>query len=188
MSMSHSALFLSRRSALARLAGGGVGLALAAPRLAVAAQEATPAAGMEAPIATAFAAAWNSHDADQLLALYTDDGVYEEIPSNTVAQGADEIRAFFEGTNALISDVVVTPVNSFQTEGWAVMEATYSGKYTGEMPGLAPGEGQEFTVPFITLFELEGDKIRRNADYFDFASVIAQIGGPALEGEATPTA
>jgi hypothetical protein len=64
------------------------------------------------------------------------------------------------------------------------MEATYSGTYVGE----GGGEGMPFTVPFITIFELDGDKIRRNADYFDLVSLNAQIAPPAEEGAATPAA
>jgi steroid delta-isomerase-like uncharacterized protein len=177
MTTSRSERSLSRRSALARLGGGGLGIVLAVPRLGVAAQEATPAASdMEAAIPAAWVEAWNSGDPEQLLALYLEDGVYEEVPSAVVATGHDEIRTFYEGTHEAVADINVTARNSFQTEGWAVLEADYSGSLGG-MP---------FTVPFAVVFELEGDKIRRNADYFDLATVAAQTTPP--ETEATPAA
>ncbi len=190
MNISGPAVSVSRRVALTRLAGGGLGLTLAARRFAVSAQDASPEAmaGEIAPLPAAWAAAWTSHDADQLLALYADDAVYEEKPTNTVATGHDEIRAFFEGTHAVFSDVEVTPVTGFQTEGWATIEGIFAGRYTGQLSGLPAGAGQPFAVPFAAVFELEGDKVRRSADYFDLSSVLAQIGAPAEGAEATPEA
>jgi hypothetical protein len=66
VNVSGPAVSFSRRVALARLTGGGLGLTLAARRFAVTAQEATPAtmAGEIAPLPAAWAAAWTSHDAD----------------------------------------------------------------------------------------------------------------------------
>ncbi len=190
MNVSGPSISISRRVALASLAGGGLGLTFGTHRSTVSAQEATPAAmaGEIAPLPEVWAAAWTSGDTDQLLALYAEDGVYEEIPTNTVATGHDEIRAFFEGTHATFSDIEVTPTTGFQTDTWATLEATFAGTYTGELPGLNPGAGQPFSVPFAVIFELEGDKIRRNADYFDLSSLLAQIGSPAEGAEATPAA
>jgi steroid delta-isomerase-like uncharacterized protein len=190
VNVSGSAVSCSRRVVLARLAGGSLGLTLAAHHFSVAAQDASPEAmaGEIAPLPAAWAEAWTSGDSDQLLALYTEDAVYEEKPTNTVATGHDEIRAFFEGTLAIFSDIEVTPTTGFQTEGWATLEATFAGTYTGELPGLPAGAGQPFSVPFAVIFELEGDKIQRNADYFDLSSLLAQIGAPAAGAEATPTA
>ncbi len=190
MKLSGPADSVSRRVALARLAGGGFGLTLAARRFTVSAQEASPEAmaGEIAPLAASWANAWTSGDADQLLALYADDAVYEEKPTNSVATGHEEIRALYEGTHSLFSDIEVTPTTGFQTEGWATIEGTFAGRYAGQLPGLPPGEGQPFAVPFAAIFELEVDKIRRSADYFDLSSVLAQIGAPAGGAEATPTA
>jgi steroid delta-isomerase-like uncharacterized protein len=190
VNVSGPAVSCSRRVVLARLTGGGLGLTLAARRFAVAAQDASPEAmaGEIAPLPAAWAEAWTSGDADQLLALYAEDAVYEEKPTNSVATGHEEIRALYEGTHATFSDIEVTPTTGFQTEGWATIEGTFAGKYTGQLPGLPAGAGQPFSVPFAAIFELDGDKIRRSADYFDLSSVLAQIGAPAAGAEATPTA
>jgi steroid delta-isomerase-like uncharacterized protein len=186
---SRPAVSFSRRTALARLAGGSLGLTLATHHFAVSAQEASPEAmaGEIAPLPAAWAAAWTSHDADQLLALYTEDAVYEEKPTNTVARGHDEIRTFFDGSHAIFSDIEVTPVTGFQAEGWATLEGTFAGRYAGQLPGLPPGAGQPFAVPFAAIMELEGGKIWRSADYFDLSSVLAQISAPAEDAAATPT-
>ena len=117
--------------------------------------------GRDRPITGGLGGSWTSGDADQLLALYAEDAVYEEKPTNAVATGHEEIRALYEGPHATFSDIEVTPTTGFQTEGWATIEGTFAGKYTGQLPGLPAGAGQSFSVPFAAIFELEGDKIRR---------------------------
>lgn len=145
----------------------------------VVAQQSTPDAEASIPpLLMAWAEAWSSGDPAQVAALYAEDGVYEEIPTNVVAQGPDEIEAFVADTFAAISNVQVTPRSGFQAEEWAVMEADYAGQ---------SAEGAAFSVPFVAVFELEGDQIVRSADYFDLNSLMAQLAGSAAI-EATPAA
>jgi limonene-1,2-epoxide hydrolase len=40
-------------------------------------------------------------------------------------------------------------------------------------------------VPIVTIFEIEGDHIRRSADYYDVAGILGQLGLLDM-GEATP--
>jgi len=141
------------------------------------AQEATPAAESIPPLLQAWADAWSSGDPAQVAALYAEDGVYEEVPTGVVAQGTDEIETFVGDTFAAFSNVQVTPRTGFQAEEWAVMEADFSGE---------SAEGRDFSIPFIVVFELDGDRIARNADYFDLSSLTAQLEPPAAE--ATPAA
>ena len=143
------------------------------------AQDASPEAtpGSIPPLLAEWAEAWSSHDPEQVAALYAPDAVYQEIPTNSVAQGHDEIRAFVEGTHTAFSDIQVTPRTGFQAEDWAVLEGDFAGR---------SAEGRPFSVPFIVIMELEGDLIRRSSDYFDLNSVLTQIG--AAPAAATPAA
>jgi limonene-1,2-epoxide hydrolase len=104
------------------------------------------------------------------------DGVYEEVSTGVVARGPDEITAFIADTYAALPVAQVTPRRGFQVEDWAVMEADFSGESAA---------GASFSIPFLVVFEQEGDKIVRNADYFDLSSFMAQLGAPPT---ATPAA
>jgi steroid delta-isomerase-like uncharacterized protein len=145
------------------------------------AQNATPEATADAipPLLIQWAEAWSSHDPDQVVALYAADSVYEEVPTNTVAQGHDAIREHVANTHAAFPNISVTPRNGFQAEDWAVLE----GDFAGETP-----DGVPFSVPFIVLLELDGDVIQRSADYFDLNAVLTQIQGTPTAGAATPAA
>jgi steroid delta-isomerase-like uncharacterized protein len=147
----------------------------------ITAQDASPeaASGSIPPLPVRWAEAWSSHDAEQVVALYAADAVYEEVPTNSVSQGHDEIREFVEGTHAAFSDIQVTPRRGFQAENWAVLEGEFAGR---------SADGVPFTVPFIVVMELDGELIRRSADYFDLNSVLTQIAAGATTGAATPAA
>jgi steroid delta-isomerase-like uncharacterized protein len=177
---------VSRRSALMRLGGGGLGLALAARGLAAAAQQATP--GAIPPLLAEWAAGWSAHDANRIVALYTSDGVYEEIPTNTIARGHDQIVAFIKGELAVFSDVEVRPQAGFQSDDWGVLQGIFAGRYSGQIPGLPVGKGQKFAIPFATVFQLSGGKIKHNYDYFDNYGFLIQIGALPAPGGATPRA
>jgi len=147
----------------------------------VSAQDASPATtAADLPaIVVAWADAWTSGDADRLVDLYTEDAVYEEIPTATVARGHADIGAFFEATHANFADIRVTPVGGFQEGSHAVLEGLFAGR----------AGARAFEVPFVAIIDLDGDRIRHSRDYFDLYSVMVQIGAlPAPDDAGTPAA
>jgi steroid delta-isomerase-like uncharacterized protein len=64
-----------------------------------AAQEATPAASPAAvpPVIQHWLDAVNAHDGAAVAALYLEDGTHEDIPSETVVRGREEIAALIDG-------------------------------------------------------------------------------------------
>ena len=54
-----------------------------------------PKADPGAALAEKWIAAWNSHDADKFLALFTDDAFYEDVAYGEKAQGSAALRKFF---------------------------------------------------------------------------------------------
>jgi steroid delta-isomerase-like uncharacterized protein len=182
---------VSRRTALAGLGAGGLGLALASRIHPADAQEGTPSAtsGTIPPIAQAWAEAWAAEDPDRLVALYTPDSMFEEVAFGEAHLGTDETRAAVEAEFAAFSQIAVTWSSGFQAGNWAAAEGTFAGVYTGQGEGLPPGTGQQFAVRFAVIFELEGDLIRRESDYFDAYTFLIQLGAlPAPGAEGTPTA
>jgi steroid delta-isomerase-like uncharacterized protein len=146
----------------------------------ITAQDASPegSSGSIPPLLAEWAAAWSSQDAEQVVALYAPDAVYEEVPTSSVAEGHDAIRAFVQGTYGTFSDIQVTPRRGFQAENFAVLEGDFAAR---------SADGVPFSVPFVVLMELDGELIRRSADYFDLNSVLTQIAAdPSIV--ATPVA
>ena len=76
-------------------------------------QQGTPEAKSIPPMLAAWAEAWSSGDPTQMAALYTEDGVYEEVPTGVVARGPDEITAFIADIYAAFPNAQVTARRGF---------------------------------------------------------------------------
>jgi len=123
-----------------------------------------------------WAAAWLAHDTEKILSLYTDDCVYEDVTFGVVKHGKAELRAFAEGTFAVVPDFTVELTARFVADTWGVMEWVLSGTHHGNLPGM-PATGKRFSaVRGTTIVELQGGKIRRSSDYWDAATLMRQVG------------
>src|SRR5215831_16429565 len=134
------------------------------------------AAGEVERVLDDWATAWSSHDTAKMLALFTDDCVYEDVTLGVVNHGKEELRAFADGTFAATPDFKVELTARFVAGNWAAMEWVMSGTHKGDFPGL-PATGKRFSaVRGATVLELQGSKIRRNSDYWDAATFMRQVG------------
>jgi len=121
-------------------------------------------------------AAWSSHDVDQVLALFTDDCVYEDVPFGIVTRGKDELRAFAAGAFAAVPDLAFQLTTRFAAGTFGIIEWTMSGTHQGDFPGL-PATGKQFaSIRGATIVELRDTRIRRNSDYWDSAAFMRQVG------------
>lgn len=178
-----------RRRLLGGLVGGAFTAVLAARgRAAATAQGSTPRASDVPAILQEWAAAWSEHDdGTRLAALYTDDATHEEVPSGTVFSGPEAIAGYAQSHFAAFPDVALELSSAIGADDWAAAEWVYAGTYTGSLPGLPAGTGQPFSVRGTVVVELDGDKIRRSASYFDFYSLLVQLGVLTAPGApATP--
>lgn len=168
---------VTRRTALAGLAG--LGLALATPVRQTVAQEATAVAlpGELPPLLIAYYAGWTAHDdGSRLAALFTEDGVYEDVLAGVVVRGRTEIAAYVAGIFAGFPDLDYEVPSGFVAGDWAATEWVYVGTYTGTSPGLPPGTGQPVRLPGADILEVRGDKIARVRSYYDSNAFLAQLG------------
>jgi steroid delta-isomerase-like uncharacterized protein len=155
---------------------------------AVVAQEASPAASPAAipePLA-AWAAAFAAADPEGIVAAYTDDAVFEEVPIGVVTHGQDELRAYLAQLKAAFGfSQVVT--DAFVAGDWAAAEWVFTGTYSGQFPGLPPGMGQRVTIRGTSILQLEGGKIREDREYWDAHALLVAVGAvPAPQAAATP--
>ncbi len=82
----------------------------------VTAQPATPAASpvTVSPLVQAWMNAYSSQDSDAYAALYTPDGIYEDVPSGQAAQGHEAIAELATGYFETQKDFVFEPLAFFQ--------------------------------------------------------------------------
>ena len=164
-------------------------LAVALLTGAVVAQEASPAASPAAipePLA-AWAAAWEVADTDAILATFTEDAVFEEVPIGVVTRGHDELRAHIGGLKTAFPDFALVVTDAFVAGDWAAAEWVVTGTYSGQFPGLPAGTGQSVTIRGSSILELEGGKIREDREYWDAYAFLIAVGAlSAPEAAATP--
>jgi steroid delta-isomerase-like uncharacterized protein len=168
-----------------------VATVLAVGTVAARAQVASPVASPAAlpPLLAEWTSVFNAGDVDRLLALYTDDAVWEEIAIGLAAEGPDQIRAHLDRLFAATPDIAYEVTSAFVAGDRAVLEWVVTGTYSGDFPGLPPAAGQPFSFRGASVFTLADGKIRHYTEYWDAYAFLVQLGAiPAPGGAATPTA
>jgi steroid delta-isomerase-like uncharacterized protein len=127
-----------------------------------------------------WAAAWSAGDTGRLVAIFTDDCVYEDVTMGVLTHGKDELKAFADGIFAAIPDFAIELSSRFAADGWAGLEWAMSGTHRGDLPGL-PATGKSFTLRGSTILELSSDQIGRCTDYWDMTAFLKQIGAMSSE-------
>ena len=131
---------------------------------------------MDAALFDRYRDAWNNHDVDALLEFFTDDGVYEDVTAARVNRGKAEIRTFVEETFAAFPDFHIEDAGPLVLDpsGRYGLEWRMSGTHEGDT--AIPATHKSFSVRGASAGEFEGDKIKRNSDYWNMAEVLTQIG------------
>lgn len=130
----------------------------------------SPQAGKSA-VAEQWIAAWNSHDPDKMLPLFTDDVVYEDVAFGEVSHGKTELRKFagdeFEGVPDL--ELKLDRADIHGNHG--TIEWTFTGTDKGVFK-----TGKKFSVRGVSVIDLRDGKISRNLDFYDSATLMRQVG------------
>ena len=123
-----------------------------------------------------WAAAWSSPgNAEKLVSLFTDDCVYEDVTMGIVNHGKRELENFYNFIYDAFPDFKVELRSYFVAGSWAGAEWLMAGTHKGDLPGL-PATNKSCAIRGSTIFELQGDKIRRNSDYWDMVTFLKQVG------------
>jgi len=130
------------------------------------------AAGQKKPrVAQSFIAAWNSHDVEKVIPVFTNDVLYEDVTFGAVNHGSAELRKFAASVFAAVPDVKFELVNSAVDRQHGTIEWVF----TGTDRGLYK-TGKRFSVRGVSVIDLRGRRISRNLDFYDAASIMRQIG------------
>ena len=134
-----------------------------------------------------FFAGWNSHDPDQLLALATEDVVWEDpfIPQG-VLRGKTAVRQWLNSVWGAMPDLSFEPVGDpfISVDGTRIAAAWKGeGHMTGtlEPPGFAPTGGR-VEMTGIDIYEFDGELVRRVVTATDTMGMGRQIGAAPAPG------
>src|SRR5262245_58066216 len=123
-------------------------------------------------LATQWLAAWNSHDVERVLPLFTADVTYEEVAFGALNHGATDMRKFAAFFFSAVPDMK-----------FELSAATVQGRhgsiewiFTGTDVGIFK-TGKPFKVRGVSVIDLDArGTIAVNRDYYDAASIMRQVG------------
>ena len=124
-----------------------------------------------AEFAAKWIAAWNSHDADKFLPLFTDDAFYEDVAFGEKSKGSAELRKFFASELEGIPDLELKLERANLQGGHGTIEWVFSGTDKGVYK-----TGKKFSVRGVSVIEMRDGKISRNLDFYDLATIMRQVG------------
>jgi steroid delta-isomerase-like uncharacterized protein len=127
---------------------------------------------------------WNSPNvqtaADMFSDVFTEDVEYNDIPTDPtkpVAKGRDELLVFasrffeaFPKSNFELRQSACQGRQGFFETFWIAEDGRV------DVPGSGfCGTGKPFTVRGVTAIEIQGNRISRNSDFWDLATVLRQL-------------
>jgi limonene-1,2-epoxide hydrolase len=111
-----------------------------------------------------FCDTWSTGDVDAIVAFFTDDAVYHNIPMDAVT-GPEAIRAFIAGFIGNVEKVEFR-VDNIAANGDVVLT---------ERVDIFTLPGKTIELPVMGTFEVRGGKIAAWRDYFDLNQFMSEM-------------
>ncbi len=172
-----------------RMIGGGAAAALLGAGAHIDAGAQSPSPEALPPAISEWVAGWEALDAERHVAPYAEDAILVAVPTGETVHGREAIRVNIAGLFAAFSDAIARMPSVLVAGDRAAVEWTFEGRYTGQLPGMPPGNGQPVSLRGVSIIELAGGGIQRTTRYFDLFGLLMQTGAipPAsAPGAATP--
>jgi steroid delta-isomerase-like uncharacterized protein len=118
---------------------------------------------------------WNTHDVEKIASFFTVDCVYDNFARGQTYHGKDELKAWVKASFDAIPDFKIDISSLFVSGDLLASEWVMTGTLSGNSPEL-PTTGKSFSVRGATIVQLKDGMIQRNADYWDLATFLRQVG------------
>ena len=130
-------------------------------------------------VARAVVSNYSNADWNGLKALFTPDGIYNEIGSQRKFQGPDAIIRTLQDWKKSMTDSSGSVTNVFTAGNMAALEVTWQGTQDGPFTtpaGTLPPSGKHQRTQAVMIIKFQGDKIAELSHYFDMVTFLQQIG------------
>jgi steroid delta-isomerase-like uncharacterized protein len=130
-------------------------------------------------VANAPTYAFNENDWDRVRETLTEDFVYDEVCTNRLAKGVDNVIELWKGWRVAFPDIRGTITNAFGGDGKVVKELRWRGTHTGPLP-LPDGEisatGKSIDIRSCEVWTIEDGKGKIQVHYIDMMTLMQQLG------------
>ena len=120
--------------------------------------------------------AWNSHDPDKVVSVYTDDCVCDSVPMGVVFHGKDEVKALAKQLSTDYPDFHYEPKSWFASGNKVASEWVWTGTHKHSSNPAIPATGKRFSVRGVSILELRQGKMSRATFYWNLADLMQQLG------------
>jgi steroid delta-isomerase-like uncharacterized protein len=124
-------------------------------------------------------AAWNAHDVDTIVAMHTDDSVFENHTTGDLNVGHAEIRSAIGGIFSVFPDLAFETRRQYLCEGLVVQEWTARGTHLGIMrrSGLEiEPTGRTVEYRGVDVIPVRDGLVARKDVYSDGVTLLRQLG------------
>jgi len=126
-------------------------------------------------------AAWNAHDIDRSLAIYSDDIVWHDVGSPQPMHGKEAVRQYIQAWFSAFPDIKITVTNRLVTEDQVAGELEFTGTNGGPLqfsPGMPaiPATGKKANGKATYFVRIKDGKAVEVHTYPDTAGMMMQLG------------
>ena len=130
-------------------------------------------------IIAAYGNAWNAHDIEAILAMHTEDSVFENHTSGGKAVGKGAIREVLKGVFAAFPDIRFDARRTYVRDGVVTQEWTASGTlaipFTKGASTMQP-TGRKVSWNGVDVIPFQGNLVARKDVYVDSMSFLKALG------------
>ena len=132
-------------------------------------------------------AAWNAHDVDRSLALYSDDIVWQDVGIPEHLRGKEAVRQYVQGWFSAFPDIELTVTNRLVTEDQVAGELEWIGTQSGPLqltPGAPalPPTGKKVIGKGTYFVRIKNGKAAEVHTYPDNVGLMMQLGLMPMPG------
>jgi len=123
--------------------------------------------------------AYNEKNWDKAVASITPDFVYDEVATRRRIEGPDNALAVWKGWAQAFPDSKASFHSASVSGETVVIEVTWRGTHEGPLQtpaGAIPATGKRIEIRACNIFEIRGEKVRTQRQYFDMATMLEQLG------------
>jgi steroid delta-isomerase-like uncharacterized protein len=132
-------------------------------------------------------AAWNAHDVERSLAIYSDDIVWMDVSSPQPLRGKEAVRQYVQAWFSAFPDIVLTVKNRLVTEDQVAGEFEWTGTHNGPLqlgPGAPalPATGKKVIGKGTYFVRVNNNTAAEVHTYPDTAGLMMQLGLMPMPG------
>lgn len=121
--------------------------------------------------------AWTAHDVEKITALFTENGLFEEVGTGRKLSGREEIAAYAASTLSGVPDSKFIIVTLLADEESAMVEWVWKGTNSVGWPEMGiPATNKYFELKGVSVMKIKNKMIVRNSEYWDWSMFMKGIG------------